>query len=180
MLKTYIKVLEQQILTYEEMAQEVTGTVNQLVSLLDVKANVGIYMRPIDGVGGTTFLKTDMLSAFSDTTDSQRPPFDRGDEYVGGLVLLAAAPSKVDLAPVKALIQQLVMSGGQEESVISAALKEIDKVLDSAEQSLAVTESAPISEPPVLGSDEPLQPDCPQTLARQYDFNDDLSVRGEL
>jgi len=174
MLKKYLEYLGTEITKYEELATDLGGTIRRLTSMLDTDMNVGMYAKQIEGVGGTDFLKTDLAAAFAPSSiDPQRPPFDRGDEFVGGLVVIVTAPTAAALAPAKALLSQLLLSSSAAGSAVTVALEQIDAVLDAAEREILGDAMLPTSRP-VLGEADP--GNCPKVRPASV-FGDDFKTQ---
>lgn len=128
MLKTNVTALEQQIQGYTDLAAQLTAAVSAISSFSSV--NLGtVSSRFFNGVGGTTFLRKDLVKAFGDTSDPNRPPFD-GDEYVSGVIILATTPSAI------ALLNQILGSISAGVTAVSAALERIDVQLATLETAI--------------------------------------------
>ena len=108
-----------------------------ILSLLTQDIHVGIYMRTFFGIGGSGFMLSDLAQGMSDTSDSNAPPFNKGNEFVTGIVLMGAAPSPAALDPFIQMFTLFFGSlGTSEKTIIQQAVESVDRVLDDAEQSL--------------------------------------------
>lgn len=142
MLKTNVTALEQQIQGYTDLAAQLTAAVSAISSFSSV--NLGtVSSRFFSGVGGTNFVRKDIVKAFGDVSDPQRPPFD-GNEFVSGVVILATTPSAI------ALLNQILGSISAGVSAVSAALERIDvqlSVLETAvfNEDLSVHAAVPVT-----------------------------------
>jgi len=58
----------------------------------------GIYATVRTGQGNTGAFLADLVSALDDETDENRPPFDTGDEFVTGVILLSVGPDPSAIA----------------------------------------------------------------------------------
>jgi hypothetical protein len=126
---------------FEALTADTAAALQILSALAGARISAGIYARTFEsssaevnrGNGGMDFLLTDLAKALS--TDACRPPFDRGDEYVAGLVLLAGGPSLAALAPVKTALS-LLFSTSSEANPITEAVAQIAAVVEQAERAL--------------------------------------------
>ncbi|MGL5249138.1 MAG: hypothetical protein ACRC8U_13190, partial [Brooklawnia sp.] len=150
MLKAYVEYLDREIVRYESVVAAALDAIRRLTTMLDTTVNVGVYGRSFEGVGGVNFLKRDLAAALEPSSGGpRRPPFDRGDEFVGGLIILATGPTAASVKPTKDLLDQIVFNTGDLSRVIGAALDEVEAVFEQAEQAqLAETV-------PALGDDDP-------------------------
>ena len=125
LLKTNVTLLEQQINGYADLAIQLTSALSSLLAISSI--NLGtVSSRAFSGTGGTDFVKKDLVQAFGDTSDPNRPPFD-GDEFVAGVVLLATTPNAVTL------LEKIMGSINSGASAIAAALEKIDVELATLE-----------------------------------------------
>jgi hypothetical protein len=128
LLKASVAALEQQIKGYTDLATRLTAASSSISAFSSIDLGT-VSIRPFNGTGGTNFIKKDIIQAFGDTSDPNRPPFD-ADEFVAGVVVIATTPSAV------ALLENLLGSLSSASSVIEDALEKIDVVLDTIEDSL--------------------------------------------
>jgi hypothetical protein len=125
LLKANVKVIEQQIKSYTDLATQLTAASAAISAFSSI--NLGsVSSRTFAGIGGNDFIKKDIITAFGDTTDPNRPAFD-GDQFVAGVVLLATTPSAV------ALLNDLMGSLSVAQSIIADALAKIDVALGTIE-----------------------------------------------
>jgi hypothetical protein len=125
LLKANVKIIEQQIKGYTDLAAQLTATAASIASLSSI--NLGtVSSRAFSGTGGVNFVKRDLVKAFGDTSDPNRPPFD-GEEFVSGVVILATTPDAV------ALLSQILGSINSGVSAVAAALEKIDVELAAIE-----------------------------------------------
>jgi len=179
LLKAHIQFIEQEINSYVEYAAGIAASLQRLGELSQIDTGGGAYLRRFDGLGGNLFLVQDLVHALSPSNpDRRRPPFDRGDEFVTGAVILAASPTLAGLAPVKTMLDLLFgdLASGREKSIVEAAIEGIDRVLSEAEAEESA--SAPVSRVSVgLNDDGSEDLNCPPPLDRDLDFADDFSIR---
>lgn len=125
LLKANVKVIEQQIKGYTDLATKLTAAASAISAISTI--NLGtVSARPFSGTGGVNFVKKDIVKAFGDTSDPNRPPFD-GDEFVSGVVILATTPDAV------ALLNKVLGSVSSGASAIADALAKIDVALAAIE-----------------------------------------------
>lgn len=127
LIKKYVEVLQQQINAYLALADKIRGAILPLKSLISTNLISGSY-RTFSGTGGVNYLKKDLIDAFSDTSDPNRPPYD-DNQFVTGIVLVASTPTAATF------LNQLLGIVTPAISAIAAAIADIDK-------QLAVIESA--------------------------------------
>lgn len=134
LIKKYVAILQQQIDAYLALANRIRGAILPLKSLISASLISGSY-RAFSGTGGVNYLRKDLIDAFTDTTDPNRPPYD-DDQFVTGVVLLASTPTAATF------LNQLLGIVQKAASDISAALAQIDRQLSTIE---AATFSANMS-----------------------------------
>jgi len=128
LLKANVKVIEQQIKSYTTLATQLTAASSAISAFSSI--NLGtVSSRTFSGTGGTNFIKKDLVKAFGDTSDPNRPPFD-ADEFVTGVVLLATTPDAV------ALLGKLLGSITAGAGSIAEALAKIDVEIKAIEAAL--------------------------------------------
>ena len=126
LLKANVKVIEQQLQGYIDLAAKLTAAAASISAFSSI--NLGtVSARPFAGTGGVNFVKKDIIQAFGDTSDPNRPPFD-SNEFVAGVVILATT---LDAA---ALLNTLFGSVSIAAGSITAALAQIDVALAPLEQ----------------------------------------------
>lgn len=130
-LKANVKMIEQQIKGYTDLSSQLSAASTALSAFASL--NLGtVSSRSFAGTGGTNFIKKDLVKAFGDTSDPNRPPFD-GEEFVAGVVILATTGDAV------AILDQLLGSVSSGVSALATALEQIDV-------ELAVIETAAFSD----------------------------------
>jgi hypothetical protein len=141
LLQTAASWLGTEIDKFEALTADMAGALQVLSALAGSRISTGIYARGFEsstadvnrGLGGVNFLLSDLAKALS--AEAGRPPFDRGDEYVAGLVLLAGGPSLAALAPVKTALG-LLFGTSSDANAITAAAAQIAAVVEQAERAL--------------------------------------------
>lgn len=75
------------------IADELDAIVRQLSAVFETP-DAGIHVTLRSGRGNHQSFLKDVAEALDDLSDPERPPFDTGDEYTCGLVLLLATPDQ--------------------------------------------------------------------------------------
>jgi hypothetical protein len=160
LLKKYVTYLQAEIAKLSATISTLTGLVQRLAALSSQTPTAGLYARVFSGKGGTDYMIGDLGNSLaSSNPDPNRPPFDRGDEFVAGVVVLAGGPSEDAVLKVKTMLG--VLFGAAQSTLttpLQQALAGIDVALGDLE-ALAGGTTAPIVTP---------------------GFNDDFSTTPEL
>lgn len=134
--KKYIAGIGDLIDYYVNFVEDVVGTIKQFTDALNW---TGLYAGTVgfSGKGGNARVIKEIGDAMFDTSDPNRPPFDKGTEAVCGFVLMAGAESYGKLQKFIALCELLwgvnienVEDTGEE---IADAWKEATDAIDVAE-----------------------------------------------
>jgi hypothetical protein len=141
LLKANVKVVEQQILGYTDLAARLSAAAASIASFSTIDLGT-VSSRAFAGTGGVDFVKKDLVKAFGDTSDPNRPPFDN-NEFVTGVVILATTPNAV------ALLEQLLGSISSGASAVALALEKIDVVLTNIEAAVFNDDMSPHAAVPV-------------------------------
>jgi hypothetical protein len=141
----YLAMLNGQIASLNSRVSEIELYLNQMRAIFS-SPEAGLYATMRTGQGGIFSLLSDMITTLDDTSDSNRPPFDNGDEYVTGAVILAVGP---DPAPVQAAFALFSAIFGPADE--SEALVGINAVQQNAVQ--AVTDAAEAISSQAFGPD---------------------------
>ncbi len=89
-VEKYIDALVADAERYGRIAEQVVSTVDRIVELMTLP-DTYIGVNTFSGKGGNTFFLNALGNALNDTSDPERPPFDRGDEVLTGFILLAGS-----------------------------------------------------------------------------------------
>lgn len=178
LLKANAKALEQQIKGYTDLATQLTAASSAISAFSSI--NLGtVSSRPFAVSGGVPAIKKDLVTAFGDTSDPNRPPFD-DNEFVSGVVLLATTADAI------ALLNNLMSSLSAAGSVIADALAKIDVQLATIETAFfnddmsphgaepVQTTSTPTTGVPQIGEDKNY---CYQSYEPHPTFGDNLKPR---
>lgn len=174
LLKENVKVIEQQIKGYTDLATKLTAASSAISAFSSI--NLGtVSSRSFSGVGGVDFIKKDIVEAFGDTNDPARPPYD-GEEFVSGVVILATTPD------AKTLLETLLGSLSSGASEIAKALEKIDVALEAIEEAIFHEDMTPHAATPVSKSSEPLinlvgepAPLCFHSFEPSVEFDDNMN-----
>lgn len=140
-LKKYVAALKSEVARYTRLAREVTALIRQIVDLMTLP-HIYIGAYTFAGQGGNSFLINAIGNALKDTSDPNRPPFDRGDELVAGFVLMAGSATAGKLNAFINLLELLFQSQTtRSASYISAALESINAITESVEQQIALLDN---------------------------------------
>lgn len=175
LLKANVKLLEQQIKGYTDLATKLTAAAANISSFTSIDLGA-VSARSFSGTGGVNFVKKDIVKAFGDTTDPQRPPFD-GDEFVSGAVILATTPDAV------ALLETILGNVNTGASAIADALAQIDVVLATIEPAafnddmtvhpaVPLQAVAPAALTTLVGEPAPF---CYQSFSPSVEFDDQMN-----
>lgn len=89
---------------------KIVGDLDLILSQLDqvyTTPDANIYVTLRSGRGNVANMISDLTSALQDPADPGRPPFDSGDEYVTGAIVVVTAPSEAQFLAVWALLRML-------------------------------------------------------------------------
>jgi hypothetical protein len=184
--KTYVKFLQGEIDRFADILGIFAGLISKLTALTTQTSTVGIYGRSYAGKGGVDFMLADLGASLSPSNDDpNRPPFDKGDEFVTGATILIGGPSEAGVVAVAAMINALFgLSGGSGTSPLATALAAIDVAVTQAEQvqlgsdlttATTSTTTAALTTPDVpLGEDDPGS--CAPDTTPAPVFGDDLGA----
>lgn len=128
---SYVAQVDAEIKRYTDLATGINDKIKAISTLLGQPTPTGAYFRRFAGRGGNAFLVSDLAASLSGT-DTTRPPFDVGDEFVTGFVILAAGPTSASLAPVNTFLDTLFGTGGTVESALTKALSLVTAGVDQA------------------------------------------------
>jgi hypothetical protein len=134
-LKKYVTFLQAEIERLKSLVQSLTGIVQRLSSLTSQTPRAGLYGRVFAGKGGTDYMLADLGASLAPTnSDTARPPFDRGDEFVSGVVVMVGGPTEDGVLAVKAMLETLFgVGGGTTTTSLQEAIASIDVQLRAQE-----------------------------------------------
>jgi hypothetical protein len=128
----------------ERIVQEVQDKVQIIQAILDVIQR--LLNTKVGGLYSTTFAVdrggmdawlSKLAQLMSDPTDPSKPPFNKGTEYVTGLVAVFGAPNVALLGPTRTLIElflgkasvkDLLLPGGEDKTLTDAFNAALDKL----------------------------------------------------
>jgi|GEM_PF-4947060 len=141
MYKDYVAFLKRELLRYERIVNEILDAIAELAARFDLPTS-GVYLRTWKGQGGNTFFVTDMARGF---TEDDAPPFNDGDEFVAGAVLLAGGPELV----VDALLAAYgLFFGADPEDGTAEMLEQVGEQVTLLEEQYFGPDMEPTDEPP--------------------------------
>lgn len=107
----------------------------------------GTYATFRTGSGGVGAFLSDLVEAFEDPSDENRPPFENGDEFTTGAIVLAVGPDAGPVQAAFALLQSIFMN--QESNPALDGIASIDGELAEIEATLVaeITETSTVFNP---------------------------------
>lgn len=105
-VQAYLTMLDREIARVLQRGDQLTRYLTTLNSTLLAPA-AGISTRVAHGQGAASSFLQDLGTSLADNNDTDRPQFDNGDEYVTGVVLLAAGPDPTTVTKVYDLLKTL-------------------------------------------------------------------------
>lgn len=81
--------------------------------------DVGVYLTLRQGQGNAASFLADLGKALSDPADVNRPPFETGDEYTTGVIVLVAAPSEAAFLRAWAMLELLFGPATEDDPVVA-------------------------------------------------------------
>lgn len=137
----YIDALTAEIDRYSRLATSIIGTIQDIVDLLTFPdVYIGVYN--FAGKGGNGFFVKELGKALQDPSDSDRPPFDRGDEVVTGFVLYAGSATVGKLQAFQKFIEMLVGTAvGTAAHNYAEAMASIGYATDEIERQICILQN---------------------------------------
>lgn len=172
LIKLYADLLQKQIDKYTALSQKIRGAIVPLKALSQLSGLTASY-RSFSGQGGVNYLRKDIVQAFADKTDPNRPPYD-DDQFVTGIVLVASTPT------ADTLLKKLLGFGEEVTTAVAKALAAIDKELASIEdvtfspdfqKTGASTSSSALTSTPAIGDDPAY---CYHSFSKDVMFGDNF------
>jgi hypothetical protein len=131
----YVEFLQREIDRLGTRIDGLNSGVAELQSVFNVP-NAGIAWTVRTGTGDVGDFLTSVVSAFENQEDPGRPPFDNGDEFVVGVVILGVVPDVTALAALSTLFTQLFGNG--ETDPTFAGIQSVQTQLTQIENQLLV------------------------------------------
>lgn len=128
LLKQYVDFLKSEIARYEALINNILDEIAKIKALFDMPT-AGIYMRIFKGKGGNVFFETDLLKSLMPNYENA-PPFNRGDEYVTGVVIMTGG-YKPDVEAFIAALELFFGGGG--DGGISDLVGQLGEQVDTLE-----------------------------------------------
>jgi hypothetical protein len=130
----YLAFLDAEINRYERMITEVQHHLNTLNGLLS-NPKAGIYVTVNSGKGNVSAFLADVSSQFSNFSDTGRPPFDAGTEFVCGIIVLTVAPDPTQLLKALSAMQALFQPSAGTDPIL-AGIQSVQTSLATVEQTM--------------------------------------------
>ena len=141
--QSLVDALTRQIDRMAALSAEFERRLSMLTSTFEAPI-AGSYVTFRSGAGATSAFLSDLIQAFEDTNDDNRPPFDNGDEFTTGAIVLSVGP---DPAPIQAAFSLLssIFTPGNTKDPALRGIEEVNGMLDELEAELtnALTEPTP-------------------------------------
>lgn len=158
----YLTFLQTQIDRLTRLADDVLTYTNGITDALTVPSGgPQVATKFATGTGTAAEFLAQVVQAFSDETDENRPTFDTGDEFVIGMVLLAVGPDPSRIAGAAALFRAL-FGGGEEDPVVegvrSVTQVAVDTVSAIDDEIRAVQREIDDAQNPAQGFDSAMVP----------------------
>lgn len=181
-LKIYIKWLDEEIQRWERWLARILSVIKRLIALLAMNVEAGVSWRAWSGIGGNRFFLADLAKSLSNKEDPYRPPYDRGDEFVMGLVLMAGAPTLNALQPVLKMLELFFGAAGTgEQAIVTRAIDALKEsfeanrsAVDEAQDILVAATRSALTAASVIGDED--EHACVPSEGPVVIFGDDLSV----
>lgn len=102
----------------DETVTEMDLLLSQINSVFETP-DVGVYLTLRQGQGNAASFLSDLGRALSDPGDANRPPFDTGDEYTTGAIVLVAAPSEAAFLRAWTMLELLFGPATEDDPVVA-------------------------------------------------------------
>lgn len=156
LLEQYITFLKNEVARYEALVNEILDELAKLEAKFDLPT-AGIYTRTFKGQGGNDYFIADLAQSLNGS-DSTAPPFNKGDEYVMGVVILTGGPE----VQVDALISGLSwIFGSASEDGMDEMLAELSSAVGRMEATTFGADMRPTTETATKTEFDPAM--CPLT-----------------
>jgi hypothetical protein len=149
MFKDYIDFLRAEIYRYEYNINHLLDELEKLALKFQLPSG-GIYIRPFKGKGGNDYFIADLANSLS--AEKNRPPFDAGDEYVAGAVIMAGGNEVL----VEALLAGLswIFGGTPQSAALSGMLDELGEAVESVEDVVYGPDMKKLTDPDTTAFEE--------------------------
>jgi hypothetical protein len=129
LLKQYVDFLKSEIARYEALINYILDEIAKLTALFDLPT-AGIYMRTFKGKGGNIFFETDLAKSLLPGYPGC-PPFNKGDEFVTGVIIMTGGY----LPDVEAFIAALeLFFGGGGDGGMSDLIAQLGEQVEQLEE----------------------------------------------
>ena len=133
----YLEYLTEEVQRQTRRIERFTRQVQKLLDAF-LTPDAGLYYRTFQGQGGTSFFISDLAQSLAGRTegsdDPNAPPFNDGDEFVTGVILMTGGPSKAAVDKTLDVIDLLIGSGeSQATNAVQQAISDISAGLNLRE-----------------------------------------------
>lgn len=132
--QSVVDALTRQIDRYASFSAEFERRLQSLNSVFETPV-AGSYATFRSGTGPVSSFLVDMVNAFEDQSDENRPPFDNGDEFTTGAIVLAVGPDPAPIEAAFALLKAIFTSQNSGDPAL-AGIESINGELDAIEAAL--------------------------------------------
>ena len=130
-----VELLTRQIDRYAAFSAEFERRLQSLNSVFETPV-AGSYATFRSGSGPVSAFLSDLVSAFEDTSDDNRPPFDNGDEFTTGAIVLAVGPDALPIQAAFSLLLSIFTPQNSEDPALEG-IRSVEGELDALETQLA-------------------------------------------
>lgn len=127
--QSVVDLLSRQIDRYSNFSAEFERRLQSLNTVFQAPV-AGTYVTYRTGTGPVSAFLSDLVTAFEDPADENRPPFDNGDEFTTGALVLAVGPDPAPIAAAFALLQAIFTT----QNSLDPALEGINAVEGELDQ----------------------------------------------
>lgn len=164
----YVEFLKSEIARYEALVNRILDAIKAIQVKFDMP-KAGVYFRLFKGQGGNTFLIQDLALSLRSGYASA-PPFQKGDEYVTGVILMTGGPELL----VNSLMTLMGWLFGGSADGLTPVLEGLDSAVMELEQQYFEPDMS-VGSPPV--ENELALDLCAEVSpAPTVTFNPDMSI----
>lgn len=146
--------LDRYVSKIDETVTELNLILSQIEGVFETP-DVGVYLTMRRGKGNVGSFLSDLGIAFSDPSDVNRPPFETGDEYTCGSIILVAAPSEDAFLRAWAMLELLFGEASEDDPVLAG--------INSIQAAVAATIPPEVEAEPSVTFNPDMTPRAPGT-----------------
>ncbi len=140
--RTALANLDAEISKFEAIALKLENLLGQLESVF-ATPNAGVYFTLRTGEGNTSAFIGDVAKALSERDDPSYPPFETGDEYILGYILLLVGPTSSAISGALNMLRLLF--GDEEDSPVLAGINDIVASIENTLEPPAAPQVPPLT-----------------------------------